>query len=250
MKKDYFHIVIDVIKKSDLVLIVLDARFPDESRNIAIERKINSLNKKFIYILNKVDLVNETILKEKTKDLEPKVFMSSKFNLGTKMLRTEISESTKKRPIYVSVVGYPNTGKSALINCLKQKKAARVSPMSGLTRGIQKIKISEGIYLIDTPGVIPLSVKSDSRRAITNIKNPENIKDIDLVAMDIIDIFIKKNPKKLEKFYGVKIRKNSEKTLEAISKKLNHLKKLGELDIERTARKIIFDWQRGKLVID
>ncbi|MEK6953282.1 MAG: GTPase, partial [Nanoarchaeota archaeon] len=239
MKKDYFHTVIDVIKKSDLVLIVLDARFPDDSRNLAIERKINSLNKKFIYVLNKVDLINETILKEKTKNLQPKVFMSSKFNLGTKVLRREISESTKKRPIYVSVVGYPNTGKSFLINCLKQKRSAGVSPRAGFTKGIQKIKVSEGIYLIDTPGVIPRSVKDDAKRIMTNIKNIEGTKDIDMIAMEIITLFIKKNPSKLEKFYKIRIRKNSEKTLEAISKKLNHLKKHCELDIERTSRKII-----------
>ena len=194
MRKDYFHMVIDVIKRSNLVLIILDARFPDESRNLSIEKRILNLNKKFIYVLNKVDLVDKKILEEKTMNLEPKVFMSSKFNLGTKILRDKIYETVKKKPIYVSVVGYPNTGKSSLINCLKQKRSARVSPKAGLTRGIQKIRVSQGVYLIDTPGVIPLSVKGDSIRAITNIKNPENIKDIDLVAIDIINLFVKKNP--------------------------------------------------------
>ncbi len=250
MKKDYWRTVIDVIRRSTLVLIVLDARFPDETRNISIEKKIVELGKKFIYVINKVDLVDNDILKTKVKDLQPNVFVSSKFNLGTTILRKKIFQSIKKKPVYISVVGYPNTGKSSLINCLKQKKSTRVSPFAGLTRGVQKLKIGDGIYLIDTPGVIPLSAKSESIRAMTNIKNPENIKDIDLVAMEIIDKFVKKNPKRLEEFYKIKVQKTSEKTLDVISRKLNHLRKGGELDTDRTARKIIFDWQRGRLVLE
>lgn|SRR3989344_6366908 len=249
-EKDYWKLVTRVINESELVLIVLDARFPNQTRNPELERKIIKMKKDFIYIINKADLVDKTELEKKTRHIEPKVLVSSKKNLGTTILRNKIFHLIKKRPITISVVGYPNTGKSSLINCLKQKRSAGVSSRSGFTRGKQLLKITEGIYLIDTPGVIPSSTRSETLKALTNIKNPETIKDPDLVAMKIINQFMKNNPQKLEDFYQIRVQDTLETTLEAISKRLNHLKKGGKLDTDRTAKKIITDWQRGKLLLN
>ena len=82
-------IVKDVINRSDILLEVVDARFPDETRHSEIERDLKRLNKPFIIVLNKCDLVSkEKLEKAKTRmsKVAPAVFVSSKERFGTTML--------------------------------------------------------------------------------------------------------------------------------------------------------------------
>src|SRR3989304_10452067 len=89
----YKVMVKDVIKKADILLEVVDARFPDETRNSEVERDIARSKKPFIIVLNKCDLVSkETIEKTKSRlsQIAPTVFVSSKDRFGTPMVRTKI----------------------------------------------------------------------------------------------------------------------------------------------------------------
>src|SRR3990170_7559787 len=138
----YKVMVKDVIKKADILLEVVDARFPDETRNSEIERDIARSKKPFIIVLNKCDLVSKENI-EKTKSrleqIAPTVFVSSKEKFGTTMLRHKILEiaGIKGRNIIVGSLGYPNTGKSSVINGVAGKHKASTSPVSGHTKGLQ-----------------------------------------------------------------------------------------------------------------
>lgn len=44
-----------------------------------------------------------------------------------------------KQQITVGIIGFPNVGKSSLINSLKRSKAAAVGNMPGLTKSMQEI---------------------------------------------------------------------------------------------------------------
>ncbi len=244
----FWKIVNKVINDSDIILEVLDARFPEETRNLEIEKKIKRWNKKIIYVLNKADL-----LKEKFEDIKldfsPYVFVSAKNNLGTTKLRNLILDQIKSRPVNIGIVGYPNTGKSSLINVLKQRKSARTSPTPGFTKGLQKIKIQEGIYLLDTPGVIPFQEKNEVKHALINIKDYTKIKDPDIIAYKIIEEILRKDKKILEKAYDIKVdTEDPQLLLERIALKLNWLLKGGKPNIDQIARRIISDFQRGKIV--
>src|SRR3989344_1320526 len=76
----YPKLALEVIRISDIILEILDARFIKETRNLELEREITSLEKKIIYILNKVDLVNLEDLKasEILNELKPYVLISCK----------------------------------------------------------------------------------------------------------------------------------------------------------------------------
>ena len=145
----------------------------------------------------------------------------------------------------IGVVGYPNTGKSSVINYLVGKKSARTSPVAGFTRGIQWIKLSRNFKLIDTPGVIPLQERSEAdlamKATLTSIQDPET------VAVQLISTILQKNKKLLEKKYSIKPKQKPEEVLEQIAEAKKKLKKKGELDIESAARMVINDWQKGKL---
>ena len=245
----FWRVVNEVIRDSDVILEVLDARFPEQTRNKEIEEKIAKCrNKKLIFVLNKSDLLNVRFSEVKF-DREPYVFVSAKENLGTTKLRRLLSECVKDKPIIVGVLGFPNTGKSSLINTLRHKKVSLTSPNPGFTRGMQKIKISKDIYLMDTPGVFSYGERNEKENALTNVKDYRKVKDPETVALEILRKVIESDPRLLEALYKVKPKEDPEETLELIAKKFNWIIKGGKPNIDQTARKIIQDWQRGKIIL-
>jgi len=241
MTKSYWNIVNKVIKESDVVLEVLDARLIDETRNKEIEEKIRDQGKKLIHVVNKIDLVDKKDINLKT--LTNPIFISSKERLGTTILKNKILSVGGKKQIIVGVLGYPNTGKSSVINAVAGAKKARTSSTSGFTRGIQKIKASKRIILLDTPGVFPFEEKDVVKHALIGSKNAQDIKDPDLVAIELMKIL----KGKVEKHYKVEVSNDYERTLEKIALKMNRLRKGGVPDVESISRTIIMDWQRGKI---
>ncbi len=145
----YQMMVKDVIKKANILLEVIDARFPDETRNSEVERDIARSKKPFIIVLNKCDLVSKEIL-EKTKSrlskIAPTVFVSSKSRFGTTMLRHQILVTAGiKGSILVGSLGYPNTGKSSVINGVAVRHKASTSSISGHTKGVQLVNAGSRI---------------------------------------------------------------------------------------------------------
>ena len=239
---NFWRVVKKVIDEADVLLEVLDARMIDETRNIEIEDKIAASGKKLIFVINKSDLISQKEAEQKKKELGNAVFISSTERQGTAKLREKIL-ACKSGEIKVGVLGYPNTGKSSLINALKGRAAAKVSSQSGFTRGYQFVKISQRITLIDTPGVFPYKEKDNAKHAMTSARSTHDIKDLELTALELIDSL----QGKIEKYYDVAMHEDVEDTLEAIAKKLGKLKKGGEPDTKLTAKVIIQDWQAHKI---
>lgn len=254
MPKNFWNIVNKVIKEADIILLLLDSRLIEETRNSEVESKVKKANKPLIYVLTKCDLVDKKTL-SKIK-LKPSVFVSSKDHLGTSILRDRILiEGNKKYKgkdaFYVGVLGYPNVGKSSLINAMKGKKAAPSSSVSGLTKGIQKVRADNRIVFLDTPGVLPYREKNDSKHAFIGTIDFNKVKNPDIVVMELME----KYPGRIERHYGiiepqfgVEIPADLEESLEKIAKKRNLLIKGNKPDIERTAKMILKDWQTGKIL--
>lgn len=68
------------------------------------------------------------------------------------------------RALRVGVIGYPNVGKSALINRILGRKRARSSNTPGITRSLQWIRVrstgsnKKEFELLDSPGIIPANM--------------------------------------------------------------------------------------------
>jgi len=249
-KEKYPDITKKIIQESDIILEVLDSRFIYETRNFEIEEIIKKQNKRIIYVLNKSDLINIKI--ENIKNLKPSIVISCKLRKGTRLLRNkikEISKKIKKEKITVGVIGYPNTGKSSLINLLIGKSSAAISSQAGFTKSIQKLKLNREIVLIDTPGVIPkkdystVKGKLMAKSARIGGKSYSQIKDPELAVSEIIKL----NRNILENFYGIDSEGNSEILIEKLGKIKNFLKKGNIVDEKRTACLILKDWQEGKI---
>jgi ribosome biogenesis GTPase A len=242
---NFWKIVDSVIAKADIILMVVDARMVEDTRNAEIERKVAASGKQLITVINKADLVPTKYLDVYKKKLAPCVFVSAKKFYGMTLLRHKILELSKGEAVLVGVVGYPNTGKSSIINSLKGKAAAGVSPISGYTKGKQDVKVDSKIMVIDTPGV--LSEDDESGQAKFVLQSSTNInKDPELVVYELI----KAHKVEVMGYYGIHEFKNTEEdVLEAIAIKLNKVAKGGVPDIETTARMILQDWQKGKIQV-
>jgi len=64
------------------------------------------------------------------------------------------SRQQAKKTITIGVIGFPNVGKSSIINSLKRSKAAKVGNTPGVTRSMQEIIIDSDLVLLDCPGVV------------------------------------------------------------------------------------------------
>ena len=228
-----------VIKESDIILEVIDARFPELTRNPEIEDKIK--NKILILVINKCDLVDKKDIEQYARKHKA-IFVSANKRLGTTLLKKEIFRYAKKDKNIIGILGYPNTGKSSLINALAGRRAAKTSPKSGYTKGKQLIKMTPSIYLLDTPGVLPYKEKNELKHALTSSKDFTQVKDPDLVALELIEL----KKEQIKKYYKVE-GDDPEEILESIGKKLNKLKKAGKIDIKATAYAILKAWQFGKI---
>lgn len=251
----YQTLVKDVIKKADVLIEVLDARFPDETRNRDVEREIVSLNKPFIIVINKCDLVSREKIKKTKAYLSktaPTVFVSSKDKSGTTILRHQILELAciKGRDILVGTLGYPNVGKSSIINSVTGRHRTSTSPISGHTKGVQKVYAGSRIMFMDTPGVIPFDETDEYIQGLLGIKDATKIQDRVGVSLKIIEKILVENKTALESFYHITIENQSSyDVLELIGKQCNFLQKKGEIEEARTAIKVITDWQNGLLLI-
>lgn len=170
-------------KDIDFIIEVVDARLPLTSSNDELIKIF--YNKPIIKIALKKDLIQKKDFLTNfnyfsIKDHKDKHKI---IDLIKKSLKIKIKNLNKKgilNPILIGmVVGIPNIGKSSLINFLANKKIVKVENRPGLTKKIENVKITNNIFLFDTPGIF--------------IKNVENYYDglslalINSVNRDIVD---------------------------------------------------------------
>ncbi|MBW3020241.1 50S ribosome-binding GTPase [Candidatus Woesearchaeota archaeon] len=241
----FWKIANDIIKDADIILEVLDARNIEGSRNEEIEHKVRSSDKTIIYVVNKCDLVNKETLEKETKQIKDCIFVSSTAYHGFLKLKSKIMMEAKRMGIKkpkVGVVGYPNIGKSSVINALKGKHSARASSESGFTKGVQFIA-TRNYLLMDTPGVISYQEKDERKLGSIGAVDFSKVKDPEDVALELLE----KRLKLFQDFY--KIKEEDEEFLEALAMKYNFLAKKGMPDTKRSARKLLQDWQNGQIKI-
>ena len=247
-------IIKNLIRISDIVLEILDARFIEETRNLELEKEIKDSGKNIVYVLNKADLADIKQAKEKLEilKLNPYIFISCTKRKGKsdliRMIKMEAKKSNYPRA-HIGIIGYPNTGKSSLINYLTGRGSAGTAREAGFTKGIQKIKLAEGILLLDSPGVIPENENSAViskdlvKHAKINVRTFDKVKNPEFVVSELM----KEYPGVFEKYYEIDAKGDSEILIEQLGKKKGLIIKGGEVDCDRVSRVILKDWQAGKI---
>jgi hypothetical protein len=253
---EFWDIVENVIDHSDFVIEVIDARMPEITRNKFAEDLVESKDKKLIIVANKSDFLSKEamFLYKKKLGKIPFLFVSIRDRQGVTILKRKIFEIIEKRSnpgdVNIGIIGYPNTGKSSLINALCGRKAIIVGSKPGMTRCHQLIRMSPEIMLIDTPGVIPMADIDETKQILMNALDPSNAKRIDLAAEEIIKIFLEQNKRAFERMYKVETDgKSFAEIVEEIGKSNKMLIKGGKVDTRRVYLRLIDDWQKGKILL-
>lgn len=246
-----------VIDSSDVVIMVLDARDPQGTRCSYLENflKKEKPHKHLIFVLNKVDLVPTWVTQRWVAILSPEyptiayhASLTHPFGKGAviNILRQFSKLHADKKQISVGFVGYPNVGKSSVINSLRSKKVCKVAPIAGETKVWQYITLMQRIYLIDCPGVVYASAHSetDVEKVLKGIVRIELCPDPD----QYVDAVLKKVQKDyIVRTYGIEDWSDSEDFLTKLALKTGKLLKGAEPNLQIVARMVLNDWQRGKL---
>ena len=208
------------IKNIDIIFEILDARIPIASHHPNINQWIEGKPK--ITVLNRMDMIPQSLyqkwlnwFKERGETAH---FTDAKQGKGIKSLNQlakeagnlvnikRVNRGMRPRPVRAVVIGFPNVGKSALINRLLGRKVAISARRAGVTRQLQWIRISKTIELLDAPGVIPIKLENQKNAIKLAICEDigEAAYDNQQVAAKLIDLLLELNfEKTLQLRYGI-----------------------------------------------
>ncbi|XP_014243621.1 nucleolar GTP-binding protein 2 [Cimex lectularius] len=246
-----------VVDSSDILLMVLDARDPLGTRSHYVEQFLrdNKPHKHLVFILNKVDLVPTwvtqrwvAILSREYPTIAFHASMNHPFGKGTliNLLRQFSKLHADKKQISVGLVGYPNVGKSSIINSLRSKKVCKVAPIAGETKVWQYVTLMRRIYLIDCPGVIYATGESehDTEKVLKGIVRIENVQEPEQYIPALLNKIKKEY---ICRTYGIDNWEDDTDFLQKMAEKTGKLLKGGEPDVHIVSRMVLNDLQRGKL---
>ncbi|KAH3900779.1 probable Nucleolar GTP-binding protein 2 [Saccharomycodes ludwigii] len=245
-----------VIDSSDVVIHVLDARDPLGTRCKSVEEYMRkeTPHKHLIYVLNKCDLVPTWVaaawVKHLSKERPTLAFHASitnSFGKGSliQLLRQFASLHKDRKQISVGFIGYPNTGKSSIINTLRKKKVCQVAPIPGETKVWQYITLMKRIFLIDCPGIVPPSSKDTEEDIlfrgvvrVEHVSNPEQY---------IPGVLKRCKRQYLERTYEISGWNDAGEFIEKLARKQGRLLKGGEPDESGVSKQVLNDFNRGKI---
>ncbi|XP_015340736.1 nucleolar GTP-binding protein 2 [Marmota marmota marmota] len=244
-----------VIDSSDVVVQVLDARDPMGTRSPHIEAYLKKEKpwKHLIFVLNKCDLVPTwatkrwvAVLSQDYPTLAFHASLTNPFGKGAfiQLLRQFGKLHTDKKQISVGFIGYPNVGKSSVINTLRSKKVCNVAPIAGETKVWQYITLMRRIFLIDCPGVVYPSEDSETDIVLKGVVQVEKIK----TPEDHIGAVLERaKPEYISKTYKIDSWENAEDFLGKLAFRTGKLLKGGEPDLRTVGKMVLNDWQRGRI---
>ncbi|XP_052434306.1 nucleolar GTP-binding protein 2 [Carassius gibelio] len=244
-----------VIDSSDVIIQVLDARDPLGTRSQSIESYLKKEKpwKHLIFVLNKCDLIPTwvtkrwvAVLSQEYPTLAFHASLTNSFGKGSliQLLRQFGKLHSDKKQISVGFIGYPNVGKSSVINTLRSKKVCNVAPLAGETKVWQYITLMRRIFLIDCPGVVYPSDDSESDIVLKGVVQVEKIRNPE----DHIGAVLERaKAEYIQKTYRIPSWSSAEDFLEKLAFRTGKLLKGGEPDLPTVSKMVLNDWQRGRI---
>ena len=279
-RRAYLREMKKVVDSADVILQVLDARDPMGSRiGPSVEDMILSHHdKRMVLVLNKVDLVPKEAVSGWLTALRrslPAIAIKAATNMqddkscgarakgdnalkgsaavgveGLLQLLKNYSRSSmgkNKGSISVGVIGYPNVGKSSILNSLKRARAVGVSPRPGFTTCMQEIVLDKNIRLIDSPGIVfDDETNGGVDVLLRNCVDTDSLTDIIPAVKGLID---RCSQESLMMTYAIPTFPPGDENifLGMIAKKFGKVKKGGIPDKVAAAKHVLKDWNSGKV---
>ncbi len=251
----------DQLQRVDVVLEVIDARIPWSSRHPDLKTWMGT--KARLLVLNKMDCISPEAVKAwcqwfqgqgvsifPTQGQSGHGIASLKqaaLDLGQSVNERRHKRGMKPRPIRAAVVGFPNVGKSAILNRLMGRRVVDSAARPGVTRQLRWVRLGQRLDLLDAPGIIP-PVLNDQAAAV-KLAICDDIGQAsytpDLIAADFLDLLKQIYPQAqsvLDQRYGL-----SEVT-DPGSVLLAHIADLRyQGNQQRAAQQLLNDYRKGLL---
>jgi ribosome biogenesis GTPase A len=248
----------NILPDVDLVIELLDARLPASSQNPAIAKLRD--NKPCIKILSKSDLADpETTLRwqayfeqdASVKTLQTTLDQNDKVKKIIRLCQALVPSKVKVNlNILVMVAGIPNVGKSTLVNALAGRKVANTGNEPAITKGQQRIKLGEGIVLLDTPGILWPKIQNENSgyRLAASGAIKDTAMGIEDVAFYLADYLIKRYPTALKDRYDlVSVPDTELEFIELMGVRRGCLSAGGRVDLEKASAILVNEFRAGML---
>lgn len=247
-----------IMPQIDLMIEVLDGRIPFSSENPMLAQLRG--DKPCIKVLSKCDLADPLMTKVWQGYLEQDK------GVKTIALTTDAPERMKEllvlckqmvpnkassvKNIQAMIMGIPNVGKSTLINHLAGRLIAKTGNEPAVTKMQQRIKLDQGIVLLDTPGVLWPKLENQHggyRLAVTGAIKETAVNNDD-IAMYAVAYLREAYPESLRARYQLEALSRDDVTLlEAIGRKRGCLRSGGMVDLDRAAKILLTELRAGTL---
>lgn len=270
-----------VIDASDVIVEVLDARDPLGCRCPQLEEAVlqREGNKKLVLLLNKIDLVPKenlekwllclqrefptvafkasTLMQDKTvQDRKSRIATAKGAIDQTKgvacygrscllhLLEDTANATERESPLKVGIVGFPNVGKSSLINSLKGIRTCNIGVQRGITKKIQDVHIAKNIKMADSPGIVACPSNPPASMALRSLQVEEGQESV----LEAVRHLLKQCDKaQIMLQYNVSDFRNSLEFLTLFAKKRGFFQKGGVPSTEQAAVTFLNDWTGAKL---
>ena len=247
-----------IMPQVDLMIEVLDSRIPFSSENPMLAQLRG--DKPCIKVLSKCDLA-DPFLTQVWQD-----YLEQDKGVKTIALTTDSPEkmldllvlckqmvpnkANSVKNIQAMIMGIPNVGKSTLINHLAGRLIAKTGNEPAVTKMQQRIKLDQGIVLLDTPGVLWPKLENQHggyRLAVTGAIKETAVSNDD-IAMYALAYLRDAYPESLKVRYQLtELAEDDVTLLEAIGRKRGCLRSGGIVDLERAAKILLTELRAGIL---
>jgi len=251
----------------DVVIEIVDARIPLSSRNPDIQSLLSK--KPRLIVLNKNDLADPQRTKEWCSFFQHQGIAAIPLNalagrstervvqIAAELVAEKMGllrlKGWRERPIRAMVVGIPNVGKSAFINALTRRAAAKVGDKPGVTRGKQWIRIGEDFELLDTPGILWPKFEDPEvgfKLAVTGAVS-DLVYDMEEVAARLILLLSAVAPRALLARYGLRTLPadlaQAYESLRLIGQRRGCLLSGNNVDTVKAAYIVLHEFREGKI---
>ncbi len=195
------------LEKIDLIIEVRDARIPLSTAHPCLQKWIGK--KKHLLVVNRKDMISTKAIAKweqwfRCRGYQPwwsnakdgtgvKQIKEASIRLGHEVNYRRKLRGMRHRAIRALTLGFPNVGKSALINRLVNKKVVASSRRAGVTRSLRWVRLDKGLDLLDAPGVLP--PRFEDQAAAVKLAICDDIGqasyDIESVALSFLNILSK-----------------------------------------------------------
>ncbi|MBC7968838.1 MAG: ribosome biogenesis GTPase YlqF [Verrucomicrobia bacterium] len=251
--------LMEQLKRVDVVLEVRDARIPLSTEHPQVQQWLGTKGR--VLVMNRIDMIplqarQQWIEWFRSQGEEPyftdaqhgkgiETVLHAAQAAGEQMNQRRRDRGMLPRPVRAVVIGFPNVGKSALINRLLNRRVVDSARRAGITKQLRWVRISDQIELLDAPGVLPSRLTDQEAALKLAICDDigEAAYDNQRVAAALVDIL-----KELEVETALRSRYDFDAqplTGESYLHELAVYRHQG--DVERTARQLLNDFRTGVL---